>query len=226
MVVVYVSDKNLYDKIPTAINSLLVNNHNVDQIYILSEDDDIDILHHPKIKIINISNSEEIIKSGINCTKRFPYMTMARCFIPLILKEHKVLYLDIDTIVDNNLDYMWNHYGNNSALTGYPEYKDYLNSGCLIMNLDIMRSLNRFNILKKLLLTCRLQFPDQDALNMVYKGSKEFFNYEYNTIGDIIPELLQGPLVIRHFAGIIKPWQKGATEENIKIWNKYFKEKL
>ena len=118
--------------------------------------------------------------------------------IPEILKElDKVLYLDGDVIVQNDLsDFFstnitevyagvvkdiendeWEH----SVWLEFP-YEHMFNSGMMLMNLNKMR---KNNISKKLIdyrLNGKNFFMDQDALNMVIGASVKFVDFKYNML--------------------------------------------
>lgn len=92
MKIVYCADKAIYKHLPTTLNSLLKNNSKLEKIYLLVEDDAIDYICHPKIEFINLNRFDFVIRKGFNCTKKFPYMAMARCYFTKILNEDKVIY--------------------------------------------------------------------------------------------------------------------------------------
>lgn len=52
----YCATRNIYYKLPTAINSVLQNNPNIDKIFCILEDDALDIIKHPRVEIINSKN--------------------------------------------------------------------------------------------------------------------------------------------------------------------------
>lgn len=218
MVVAYIANKALYDKLPTAVNSLLSNNQEVDKIYLLIEDDEIPYINSQKIKFINLSKRNDIVKSGINCTKRYPYTTMARCFLPSIIRENKILYLDVDTTVNASIKELWNvSLGANYAAARF-ETEDYFNSGVLLMNLQLIKGCEKK--LHDLLKNCKFAFPDQDAMNIVFKNRVAKLPDKYNVLGrsDVYKT---HEIAIRHYAGLIKPWKDTAAKQDIAFWNKY-----
>lgn len=78
-------------------------------------------------------------------------MVLARCWLSKILTEDKILYLDIDTLVLNDLTDLWNINITNYALAGWPEdpnigassvkksMNGYINAGVILMNLKFIR---------------------------------------------------------------------------------------
>ena len=233
MILVYCANRTLYDKLPTTLNSALQNTSSIDKIYLLIEDDKIDFITHPKIHFINLNNYDFIIRDGINCSNKFPYTAMARCFLTKILDENKVLYLDVDTIVDSDLSELWNWSLGGACLAAKREHESesnraipdqYFNSGVMLMDLNSIRKLHLDDRVIKLLKTCRFVFPDQDAINFVFKYRVSFLPNKFNALGG--KEVYDDEIVIRHFAGIVKPWKPNAKPEDVAFWEKYKVESL
>ena len=226
MIIVYCANRKIYPQLPTTINSLLQNNPNIEKIYLLIEDDSISYITNPKIEFINCNNFDFLIRSGINCTKRFPYMATVRCFLGKILKEDKIIYLDVDTLIDGSLSELWSLDMSRKCIAGRYEDGDYINSGVLLMNLGLIRSLGYEDRIKDLLENCKFVFPDQDALNLIYKVYKKSIPKKFNILGTKEP-LEEKEVVIRHFAGLRKPWQgEMELESDTELYNKYKVEKI
>lgn len=219
MVVAYCANRAIYHALPTAVNSLLTNNPNIDKVYLLIEDDYISNICHPKIKFINLNNFDFLIRDGINITKKFPYTAMARIFLSKVVRESRIIYLDVDTIVDHDLSELWNFNLGSNCIGAREESNRYFNSGVLLMNLDLIRALKADDKLKRLLQTCKFQFPDQDAMNIIFKDSVTYIPAHFNRLGR--DEVYDEKITIRHFAGINKPWKDNATAADKDFWNKY-----
>ena len=67
----------------------------------------------------------------------------------------------------------------------------------------------------------KLLLPDQDAINLVFKGRIKPLPDKFNAIGRYYQVYGKQEIVIRHFAGIVKPWLNNAEPEDIAFWNKY-----
>lgn len=222
MTIVYCATRNLYHLLPTTIHSLLQNNPNVSQIYVIIEDDAIPCLLHPTIKFINYNNYTYISRSGINAQKEFTYMAMARCVLSKILDENKVLYLDVDTIIDGSLEELWNTSLQDNILAGTRELDSgYFNSGVLLMDLAKIRSEKYDDQLIDLLNHVDLYLPDQDALNIIFRDKILSLPDKFNAMGQAYTWYGKRKIIVRHFAGVIKPWQQGANSQDIAFWNKY-----
>lgn len=125
---------------------------------------------------------------GVYVDPRYSEVASFRLLLPEILPEYdKVLYMDCDLIVRNNLSVLYNsmdlgdnllaavyeapieHQSERWSALGCDPHK-YFNSGFLLMNLKQMRLEGTARKLIDALKTDYLEFPDQDVLNMVCQG--------------------------------------------------------
>lgn len=161
------------------------------------------------------------------------YITIAmyfRLMIPEILPGSidKVLYLDMDVIVDGRLDELWNQNldGKGAAVVAeglaphLGEYspKQYFNSGVMLMNLNYWRECNVKDDAINFMLRHMevLRYPDQDALNVVLQHNLRFvpekWNYHVTFDKRFLKRALKGEVeqslapVIVHFNQSMKPW--------------------
>ena len=137
---------------------------------------------------------------GIYVDPRYTEAASLRLILPELLPElDRVLYLDCDIIVRQDLARLWEEteLGDNYLAAIYEapieqqaerfralgcDPNRYFNSGFLLMNLAQMRA---ENVSKRLLDACRvpyLEFPDQDALNQVCQGRVLPLSPLYNSI--------------------------------------------
>lgn len=229
MKIVYCANRVIYHVLPTALNSLLKNNKdNIEKIYLLIEDDSIYRIDHPLVEFININNYPFIFKKNTNCTKRFPYTAMTRCFLSKILDEDKVLYLDTDTTVNGDLSDLWNLPLGSNFIAAREESNGYFNSGVLLMNLKQIRESGYDDILINLLKNCKMKFPDQDAMNLVFKDRILPLEDKFNKLGgDWQVYGKDQEIVIRHYAGVPKPWKpEYASEKDVEFWSQYYTDVL
>lgn len=198
MVVVYTTSHTVDQYLPTALNSLFI--HNPDAfVYIIAEDDKIDCIKRTtNIQIIPKNAIPDFpLTTGPNCNAK--PMQMVRCWLPKILKEDKVLYLDIDTLVLGSLDNLWNMDIEDCAIAAWPEdrdanlimdwcmpprtrmkYSKYINSGVVLFNLKFIREHNIDNKWFSILKTSKLPLPDQDAINLSCDGHIKYLDTIYN----------------------------------------------
>ena len=112
-VAVYCGTRNLYQNMLWAANSLLYHS-NVEKIYFLIEDDDIGFELPPEIECINVSGQNYFREDGPNYNTRWTYMVLIRAALSKIFPNLDcILSLDVDTIVNQNINEIW-------------EYQDYL----------------------------------------------------------------------------------------------------
>ena len=198
MVVVYTTSHAVDQYLPTALNSLFT--HNPDAfVYIIAEDDKIDCIKRTtNIQIINKNTIPNFpLTEGPNLDAR--PMQMVRCWLPKILNEDKILYLDIDTLVLDNLDELWNTDMTDYAIMAWPEdrtgdlvmdwcqpprkkmqHSKYVNSGVVLFNLKFIREHNIDEKWFSLLKTIKFPLPDQDVINLACDGYIKYLDTIYN----------------------------------------------
>lgn len=162
--------------------------------------------------------------------------TYFRFFIPDLLSNiNKVIYLDADIIVNKNIKELWDIDVSKHLIAGVHDsyiesinYKNkiglqdsdpYINAGVLVMNLQDLRNQG---YTKKLLdaihrLQHKISFMDQDILNIVLKSKIKLietkFNYATHNAVDCTKKDLVN-IVIFHFTGNVKPWDKYLSSPN------------
>jgi lipopolysaccharide biosynthesis glycosyltransferase len=129
-----------------------------------------------------------------------------RIFLPELLPElERILYLDIDTIVVDSLDPLWQtnlagyylaavtnvfepHYLHRPAELGLSGPEAYFNSGVLLMNLEEMRRLGCTPALRDYALEHgdRLLWPDQDTLNVVLGAQRLPLHPRWNLMNSVL----------------------------------------
>jgi lipopolysaccharide biosynthesis glycosyltransferase len=166
---------------------------------------------------------------GIYIDPRYTEAASLRLLLPELLpKLDKILYLDCDIVVRQDIAKLWNEtdLGDNylaavyeAAIEGQAERfralgcdpARYFNSGFLLMNLAQMRN---EKVSEKLLEACRvpyLEFPDQDALNQVCQGRVLPLNPLYNSIRTFFIPQFKPDFVRQYGEGLWEQVQKEAT---------------
>ena len=175
-----------------------------------------------------------------------------RLFIPTVFHEYdKVLYLDSDLIVCDDLTELYNTDIKDfyACAVHEPKYffrsvlvlnnkrikiedylvnklnitdKSYFNSGVMLLNLDEMR---KNNIQEKSLAFLSEKYPfafcDQCVLNSILHGKVKFLDKKYNIFYSIFPTNNK-PSVL-HYTGAQKPWNYYKKNEGFELYWKYFK---
>lgn len=226
--------KNWYIYLATELYALFKHN-NVEKVYLFIEDDEIPYLRNKKIEFININKLKEYItEESPNYNTKYSKMSYIRCYFSKLLDEEKILYIDADAIVVDNLKELWNIDLKNYALAGVKESGEwskhlgidgmdhkYVNSGILLMNLDFIRKEKLDDIMINLLNSNYYMFPDQDVINIVCKDKIKYISNIYNSTETT--GIVDNAKVI-HYIRENKGWIK--TSPRSDIWFKYFNEML
>lgn len=173
-IAIYSGTRNLYKDMVTAVKSLLANS-SVDKVYFLIEDDVFPEWLPPMVETINVSGQTIFPHDGPNYYSAFTYMVLLRACYTKILPESvsKVLQLDVDTVVVDNIDCLWDIDMTGKWFSAAKEtqnwYKpygsNYYNIGVCMFNLDQMRKDHADDLLINLLNTREFTYKEQDALN-------------------------------------------------------------
>jgi len=195
----------------------------------------------------------EELDKDVYIDPRYSAAAEFRLLLPELLPEYdKVIYVDCDVIVRNDLAKLYSEIELDEKLLGVVyeapiggqaerwealgcDSGRYFNSGFLIMNLEQMRKEKTSAKLMEALKTDYLEFPDQDALNIVCQGKvlplppywnsirtfwlpqyKEDFFKQYSK-EDLQEVLLHGTI---HYTGG-KPWNMFTIQFD-KWWEVYY----
>lgn len=158
----------------------------------------------------------------------------------LVPQLDKILYLDADLVVCQNLSKLYEtdlngfylagvndlfiQHQNYRSKIGFSESQPYVNAGVLLMNLALMR---KDKISEKFIETTKkmqgiIQYQDQDVINIVCQNKIKLMDSIYNFASENAvyeKEKLKNAYVI-HYTGPKKPWQSKRSKRG-KIWRKY-----
>ena len=182
----YAGTRNIYkDMLPSA-KSLLIHS-DVDKIYFLIEDDEFPYDLPSEIECINVSNQEWFDKDGPNYNNSWSYMILLKAALTKIFPQlDKILMLDVDTIVNENISNLWdldltNYY---FAATREPHKSTkkflYTNIGIALFNLKKLREDCKDDELIHSLNTYHYAFPEQDCFNNLCQGYIYQLPSDYN----------------------------------------------
>ena len=234
MKIVMCCTRNWYRYLETELYAL--NKYNkVDKIYLFVEDDNIDFLQDKNIEFINIDKQKEYIKqTSPNYNTQYSKMSYIRCYFSKILKEDKILYIDADAIVVDNIKDLWDtnikdyavagikEGGEWSRHLGIPDMDDkYINSGVLLMNLAYIRENKLDDKMIELLNTNFYHFPDQDVINIVCKDKIKYVSNIYNSTETI--GFVHNAKII-HYIRERKGWIRESPRSE--IWFKHYNEMI
>lgn len=187
-----------------------------------------------------ILHEVDISSLGVSEERKKYIGTLLRLFLPEILAEDKVIYLDCDLAINLDLAELWDEslcgksiagavdegigdiYSRSKMRSVIGSDKDYLNAGVLVMDLKKIRgehslfseSIDYLDACKKAVMR------DQDALNHIFIGDKTVINRKYNRIASTVSSGEGFKDVIIHFTGK-KPWKVIRSESGYQFWH-YF----
>ena len=178
--------------------------------------------------------------SMISARKEFGHITECACyrlFAPLILKDiDKVIYLDCDTLVLDDIKKLWDFEpeyiaGVQDPMWRYQANKNnlkhlYINSGVMVMNLKNLRKLDYLSmIINTQNGLNNLSLLDQDIINIAFSDKIEHLPLEWNVYARIFSETTCDMIKVRdnpsiiHWCGGQKPWNSETWQAD--KWRKY-----
>lgn len=170
--VVYAGTRNLYHNMVTAAKSLILNGGPVRRVYFLIEDDEFPEPLPDVIQCVNVSGQDFFPPSGPNYESHWTYMTLMRLVLPELFPwEGRLLWLDVDTLVNGDLGPLWETDLDGCALAAVPEPGRsaapfvYYNAG--VQLIDVPSFSREQERLVDLVNSTPLAFKDQDAINLL-----------------------------------------------------------
>ena len=211
-----INNKNLY-KLRILYTSINQENQNEIKKY---ENDNI------KIEFVNVQNNLEKLEGNLLTRDYYSNATYYRVLIPNLYPEYdKVLYLDADIVILDDIAKLYNKNIGNYLIAGVSEhwfdqyrelqeyaekvigvssYKKYINAGIMLMNLKKLRELKFEEKFIHLLENVKYVFAqDQDYFNRICKGRIKYLKEYWNASGYIYDKT--NPKII-HYT-VYKPWQ-------------------
>lgn len=152
--------------------------------------------HRAEFSFVNLKGA----LGDVYVDERYTEAASYRLLLPKILPDYdKILYIDCDMVIRQNLAKLYretdlgdNYLGGvfEASLDFQKKHLDavgckpgeYINSGFLLMNLKLLRDDNLVEKLINALNVDYLEFPDQDAINIVCKGRILGLPPYYNSI--------------------------------------------
>lgn len=200
----YFGTRNVYDAMVPAVRSLIAHS-DVEKIYLFIEDDAFPCAMPKICEARNISGQTVFRKTGPNYTSKWTYMSMMRAALPFLLPElDRILYLDIDTIVNLDISDLWETPLDNCYFAAVrepaksrPDFT-YVNAGVMMMNLEKLRdgkAKEIIDLLNRHFYPCK----EQDLFSELCQGKFKLLPGDYNVSDFTDPPRL---MKIIHFAAI------------------------
>ena len=215
-IAVYSGTRSLYPYMGTAIKSMLANS-SVDKIYLYIQDDKFPEWLPDIVETIKVDGVDFFPPGSANFNTYYTYMSMIRICDAKILPEsvHKALHMDIDTVVVDNIDSMWD-----VDLTGMwcgavhentgtyrPNGERYYNLGVCMFNLEQMRKDKAADQLIEYLNTHKVPYIEQCAMNAI--GQDKIVELPARFNESRVTDYTDNPAIV-HFAAIIN-WRDNFT---------------
>lgn len=239
MIITLASDEKYVQHLAASLASILVNTPTGIELraYIISNDlsdaslEKLQALKSIRKVDVNVLPVDAGLFDGCSITRHTVNMYFRYHLPELLPSETRVIYLDCDTIVRGSLVPLWRFQLGSApfaaaedslSLTGTPAERRklrcvngrYFNSGVLLMNLQSLRDSCAESRMVHWLRRARsagvhLEYPDQDALNMLYgheiRPLPIEWNFQYPLFEDtrfanVAPRIL-------HFTTQNKPWK-------------------
>ena len=234
MVIAICCTRNWYLYLATELYALFKHN-TVKKLYLFIEDDKISFINDDRIEFININKLPEcVFRDSPNYNTKYTKLCYLRCYFSKILKEDKVLYIDADAIVIDDISELWNIDLEDNVLAGVHESGEwdkhlntyglndtYINSGVLLMDLKKIREEKLDDSMLYLLNHNWYAFPDQDVINLVCRNRIKYLSNIYNSTE--VTGIVDNAKIVHYIRGN-KGWIN--TSPRSEIWYNYHKEMI
>lgn len=198
---VYCGTRNVYHNMVTAAKSLTWHTR-VDKVYFIIEDDAFPERLPSYVECINASEQAWFPTDNANKHDRRKWMNLMRLALPKVLDEDKVLSLDNDTIVLDDISELWEIPLGDNFFAGVREpaksgAHPYINMGVCLHNLKLLRE-GMCDRLIDIANKRRFECPIQDAVITLCRGRLLTLNGCYNASN--YTETSNAPVKVLHFA--------------------------
>ena len=224
MNIAYAMTKNVYSMILPSLRSLKATNPKA-KVFILAEDDELPIELPMPATVINVRDQKYFPEDGVNYHNMFSYINLLKVRYPSILSVDKVIHLDIDTIICDDLMPLWKTDLKEKWFGACPEYlgtykpfgDPYYNMGVAVINLKQMRTDGAEEPMTEYLNTVKQPWADHDAWNKYGQDKAREIDVRYNEsckTGET-----DNPAII-HFCSI-GDWYTNPIMYRVKFLNQY-----
>lgn len=213
MNIVYALTRNVYDWVLPSLRSL-AEWHPDANVFILAEDDHLPFELPIQAKVIDVSGQTWFPKSGVNYKNAFTYINLLKVRYPTILSDiDKVIHLDIDTIICDKLNDLWETELSSKWFAAVQEFQgkykpfgnDYYNLGVAVINLAQMRMDGIEQIMQDYLNTVWQPWADQDAWNKYGLEQKKIVSVDVRYNENPMTGQTENPAIV-HFCSIRDWW--------------------
>jgi len=242
--IVYCFDKKYIFPFSISLSSLLKYNKNCDVYLLFYKKDQKEVenliqkyflIYKNSIQLISISdNIFENWKESFYVDKwKFTFFISKAAYlkflIPNYIKSEKIIYLDSDTLVQNNISPLFDLSLDQNSIGGVIDIPGgdtskikrgssdiYINTGVLLMDLQKIKKNNFLQDINNIYKNFEqdIVWADQCIFNKYFENDKKILDSKWNKIintrivtSNEFKDITQNNNIL-HFAGGIKPWQK------------------
>ena len=170
---VYAGTRNVYPDMIIAAKSLALHS-SVDVIYFLIEDKTVPYAIPDYVHCINVSDQTYFDKYCPNVYRLWTWMVLMRAALTKIFPDlDRILSLDIDTVVMQNIDELWDLNMDGYYFAGVKETlkskpgEPYMNMGVAMQNLKLLRDSGMDDKIIQMLNNKKFKFAEQDCMNQL-----------------------------------------------------------
>ena len=200
------------------------------------------------IKIITVEKNDFNILNNLEINGHWGKIAFNKLLIPELVLEKKVIYLDTDLLVLDDLKSLYDTDIKDYLIAGVLDPDgvktdiinkndlNYINSGVMLMNLEQFRKTNYQEKIRDIIIYNSAQIlGDQCIFNKLAENKKLIINKKFNFLvfpnliseeeRKIIKNLKEKEIKIIHFVGPIKPWMEWCNPLLSDIYS-YYSNKL
>jgi len=141
----------------------------------------------PEVECINVSNQQWFDEDGPNFTSKWSYMILVRAALAKLFPHlDRILSLDCDTIIRNNISELWEIPLDDYYFAGVHEPDKstetfiYINAGVMLFNLKKIREDKKDDEYIYNLNNCYRPYPEQECFSALSQGKILELPSEYN----------------------------------------------
>ena len=202
-VIVYPASHVYYEGVMSAVNSAL-KNANVDTIWIMTDGHPFPYKLPFNVHLLDVSCQQWFTQSCPNYRNEFAFICLVRTALAKLFDYDRILSLDADTIITQDISELWEIDLTDYYLAGVPEtklteqyHRPYINAGMMLFNLAKIREDHLDDQMIDDLNHRWHQWVEQDCINLNCEGFVKVLGSEYNASQFSAPT--ENPKIL-HFA--------------------------
>lgn len=219
MNIVYAITRNVYEWAVPSIKSLAEHNPKA-RVFMLAEDDEFPYELPINVEMVNVSDQTYFPDIATHRKDAFGgYINHLKIWYSKFLPVNKVIHLDIDTIICDNLDGLWKTDVSGKWFAAVPENQKwylpfgdkYYNTGVVLFNLAQLRKDKPQQEMTDLLLNTGQPFADQNAWNKFGVERNKIAELELRYNESRVTGMTDNPAIV-HFCSIPDWWKNKKME--------------